>query len=114
MNQPVHGQGRPKQPTEKEKYFMQQQAKLKQFGRGSMTGSSLDPTKLVDSVFGTDSSKPKSRQQGEHGNNYKQFMFNSVSGFMWSKLMNEYFLSWSCVTMFANLTQCTIVMIRFF
>ncbi|KAH3890920.1 hypothetical protein DPMN_015010, partial [Dreissena polymorpha] len=44
--------GRPKPPTEKEKYFLQQQAKLKQFGKSSGTRSSLDPAQLVDSVFG--------------------------------------------------------------
>ncbi|WAR02970.1 SYNRG-like protein [Mya arenaria] len=52
---PNTGQGR---PSEKEKYFMQQQAKLKQFGKAGASASSLDPTKLVDSVFGT-SSTPK-------------------------------------------------------
>lgn len=63
-NQAVRSQGRPKQPTEKEKYFLQQQAKLKQFGKGNVASSSLDPTKLIDSVFGTETSKPKPKPPG--------------------------------------------------
>lgn len=74
-NVAVRNPGPPRQPTEKEKYFLQQQAKLKQFGRGSMESSSLDPTKLVDSVFGTDSSRPKPQQ----GNTRKMLRYLPVS-----------------------------------
>jgi hypothetical protein len=51
--------GKSEEQIQKEKYFQQQQAKLKQFGK-TTSGSTLDPNKLVDSIFGSQpSAKPK-------------------------------------------------------
>lgn len=51
--------GKTEDQIQKEKYFQQQQAKLKQFGK-STSGPTLDPNKLVDSIFGGQpSAKPK-------------------------------------------------------
>ncbi|KAL4224149.1 hypothetical protein ACF0H5_017602 [Mactra antiquata] len=55
--------GKTEEQILKEKHYHEQKAKLKQFGK---TGAStLDPNKLVDSIFGSShpSSKPKQQQQ---------------------------------------------------
>ena len=45
----------------KAQYFQAQQQRLKQFGKGVPQTTFIpdDPTKLVDSIFGTNSGKPK-------------------------------------------------------
>lgn len=64
---PNSGRGQPisrivrksEEQIQKEKYFQQQQAKLKQFGK-SASVPTLDPNKLVDSIFGEQTStKPR-------------------------------------------------------
>ena len=53
-------------PTEREKYFKEQQDRLKKFGKPG-SSSSLDPAKLVDSVFGSSTSARQlpQKQTGE-------------------------------------------------